>query len=61
MKLQPHEEVLIIASLLGELSKQAHDVSAKWRDRLSVGGSDDLLEVVERVEELVAEIREAYF
>lgn len=61
MKLQPHEEVLIIASRLGELSKRAHDVSDKWRDRLSVGGSDDLLEVVEQVEELVAEIRESYF
>lgn len=61
MKLQPHEEVLIIASRLGELSKKTHDVSDKWRDRLSVGGSDELLAVVERVEELVAEIREAFF
>ena len=50
-----------MASRLGELSKRTHDVSAKWRDRLSVGGSDDLLEVVERVEEWVAEIRETYF
>lgn len=61
MRMQPHEKVLIMASRLGDLSKQAHDVSAKWRDRLSVGDSDDLLAVVERVEELVAEIRESYF